>query len=99
MTTIETLQKIKDYYEKIRDIWQRLEHLEKLPTQLEELQMRIAKLEDRLKSRLGEACIHCGELAVRVVDTSPAGNGKSFHHLKCNACGFEHKRVVLPTGN
>lgn len=78
--------------------WDRWRRIDETPERVDALETRIAELEARLQRAPGEACPSCGELEFRVVSSrpSPLGLGSRNHSLKCQKCGFEDVRMIVP---
>jgi hypothetical protein len=79
------------------DVWKRVEEA---PARIDELERRVTELERLLQRAPGEACPKCGALAYCVDRTEPHRTfghmGTRIHYMKCQDCGFEDEKLILP---
>jgi hypothetical protein len=86
----------------ILDRWAEWKAIRASPTRIEALEKRIAELEARLQRVPGEACKHCGALAMRLENIQPTHIAAMRHvgvqdyRWKCQECSFEEVKSVSP---
>ncbi len=76
--------------------WSLWKRIEAAPDEIDALKERIAELEQRLQRAPGEACPHCGALAMRLrVKGRMMGGAKAYRtdRWQCQECHFEDERV------
>jgi hypothetical protein len=71
------------------------------PEKVVQLERRVAELESRLQRAPGEACLHCGALAMRLDRTQKPmiwthKYGALEYHWKCGECGFAVVKTEIP---
>lgn len=77
------------------DVWRRVEQT---PDRVDALEKRVGELESRLKKAPGEACSSFGDFSFRIAKSEEAEGpfavfGTRNYHWKCQACGYEDKKM------
>jgi hypothetical protein len=90
--------KVWEYFGVARDIW---EQLKVAPEKIAKLERQVADLEAQLARAPGEACKHCGALAMRLQTSTRALSmygrfGAREEKWQCTECNHEAIETVYP---